>query len=55
MNDKLEEVVEELTKILIKQDMKDKEEGIEYIRIPKINLIKQNIRLIKFIQKNKNN
>lgn len=54
MNDKLEEVIEELTKILIKQCMKDKEEGIEYIRIPKVNLIKQNIRLIKFIQRHKN-
>ncbi len=46
----IDNLVEELTKILIKQDLKDKQEGIEIIQLPKINIIKQNIRLLKIIE-----
>ncbi len=46
----IDKVLEELTKLLIKQDLKDKQEGIEIIQLPKINIIKQNIRLLKTIK-----
>ncbi len=49
-NISVDEIVEELTKMLIKQDFKDKEKGIEYIKIPKIQIIKQNIKLLKYLQ-----
>lgn len=48
----LEEAIVELTKLLIKQDLKDKKEGMEYIKIPKQELIRLNINIIKLIQKN---
>ena len=50
----LEEAVEELTKILIKQDLKDKSEGKEYIKISKVDLMKIIIKLLKFLQKQNN-
>lgn len=45
----IEETIEELTKLLIKQDLKDKKDGVEYIKIPKIQVIKENVKLLKFI------
>lgn len=47
----MEDVVEELTKMLIKQDLKDKQEGKEYIKISKVELIGLIIKFIKFIDK----
>ena len=44
------DAIQELTKLLIKQDLKDKEKGVEYIRIPKTQIIKQNIKLLKYLQ-----
>lgn len=46
------EAIEELTKLLIKQDIKDKKQGYDdKIVITKKELIKHSIRLIKKIQK----
>ena len=47
----MEESIEELTKILIKEYVKEKDNGIEYIKISKTNLIKFCIRLLKYIKK----
>lgn len=47
----LDDTVLELTKLLIKQDLKDKSEGVEYIKISKVDLINFVIRIIKFIKK----
>lgn len=47
----LDNVVLELTKILIKQDIKDKSEGIEYIKMSKVDLINFVIKIIKYISK----
>ena len=47
----LDDAIEKLTKMLIVQDLKDKENGIEYIRIPKKQILKENIKLIKLIKK----
>ena len=49
MND---DVVEELTKLLIKQDMKDKKNGKrEEVIITKLELIRHSIRLVKYLEK----
>lgn len=45
-----DDVIQELIKILIKQDLKDKKEGIEYVKIPKTKLIQENIKLLKLIE-----
>lgn len=47
----LNEAIEELTKMLIKQDLKDKKDGVELVSIPKIKIIKENIKLLKLLQK----
>ena len=46
----MDDVLEELTRILIKQDFKDKEAGVEYIKISKVNLIRLCIKLVKLIK-----
>lgn len=47
----IEATIEELTKILIKQDLKDKEKGsVEYINISKVDLIKICIKVVKMIK-----
>lgn len=54
----LNDAILELTKILIKQDLKDKKEGTEIINIPKKKIISENIKLLKLLQEfeiNKNN
>jgi hypothetical protein len=45
----IEQAIEEFTRMLIKQDFKDKNEGIEYIKIPKVDLLKIIIRVLKYI------
>lgn len=47
----MNEAIFELTKLLIKQDIKDKQNGIEYVKIPKSKIIKENIKLLKLIKK----
>lgn len=47
----LEDTILELTKLLIEQDLKDKENGMEYIKISKQDLIRLNIDLIKLLQR----
>lgn len=47
----MDEALEELTRILIKQDFKDKEAGkVECIKISKVNLIRLCIKLVKLIK-----
>lgn len=47
----INDTIEELTKILIKQDLKDKEMGsVEYINISKVDLIKICIKVVKMIK-----
>ena len=47
----IEEYIEELTKMLIKQDLEDKENGTKIVKIPLINIIRENIKLLKMIKK----
>lgn len=47
----MEDAINELTKMLIKQDIKDKENGIEYVKVPMINIIRLNIKVLKLLQK----
>lgn len=47
----LEDSIEELTKILIKEDIKSKSSKEEYLTISKTNLIKFCIKLLKEIKK----
>ena len=43
--------IEELTKLLIKQDLKDKESGKdEIVVISKVDLIRKSIKLLKMLQ-----
>ena len=46
----IDETIEELTKLLIKQDFKDKAEGVEYLKISKVNLIRFCVKLLKKIK-----
>ncbi len=43
--------IEELTKLLIKQDLKDKKsKHQEIVTIPKVDLIRKSIKLLKMLQ-----
>lgn len=43
--------IEELTKLLIKQDLKDKKsKQQEIVTIPKVDLIRKSIKLLKMLQ-----
>lgn len=45
--------IEYLTKMLIRQDMKDKaNEKVEYITISKVDFIKHGIKMLKLLKKN---
>jgi hypothetical protein len=46
----INEAIIELTKLLIKQDFKDKQQGIEFVKMPKAKIIKENIKLLKLIK-----
>ena len=47
----INDTIEELTKILIKQDLKDKEMGsVECLNISKVDLIKICIKVVKMIK-----
>ncbi len=48
----IDEAIEEITKMLIKQDIKDKQQkNIETITITKVGLYKFSIKLLKVIKK----
>lgn len=47
----LDDAILELIEQLIKQDIKDKKEGIEYLKISKKDLIRLNIDILKMMKK----
>ena len=51
MEQVIDDGIVELTKMLIKQDIKDKETSIEYVTIRKTDLIKHSIDLLKLLKK----
>jgi hypothetical protein len=54
MDSIVDNAIEDLTKMLIRQDIKDKENNsIEKIVISKVDLIKKSIKLLKLLKKSK--
>jgi hypothetical protein len=49
----IEDAILELTKLLIKEDIREKEYGEESLKLSKKDLIIQNISLLKLIEKYK--